>query len=118
MIVDDNADAAMMLAAALAEHGYQVRVAHDGPSALVLAREFTPEIGLVDIGLPVMDGYELADRLRQDPATASIRLIAVTGYGQDTDRERARVAGFAEHMMKPVDLTAVRRVVARVSAKP
>src|SRR5690606_31061 len=102
LVVDDNEDAAKMLGSALSALGHEVRVAHDGPHALAVAREFQPEAAVLDIGLPVMDGYELARGLcallPQRP-----RLIALTGYGQDSDRERARGAGFDLHLVKPVD---------------
>jgi CheY-like chemotaxis protein len=87
---------------ALRLHGFDVRVARNGLDALRVAAEFRPEVALLDIGLPVMDGYELAGRLRQMPALAGIRLIALTGYGQQSDREKARAAGFDKHLVKPV----------------
>jgi CheY-like chemotaxis protein len=94
-----------MLKSALELMGFVVEVAHDGPSALELAASFRPEIGVVDIGLPVMDGYELAERFRESPeAPSGMRLVAVTGYGQDTDRQRSAQAGFARHLVKPIDL--------------
>jgi signal transduction histidine kinase len=103
LVVDDNLDAADLIAEALRTVGYQVAVAHDGPSALELARRVRPEIALLDIGLPLMDGYELARRLRQQE-DHRIKLIAITGYGQDSDRARTRELGFAHHFVKPVDL--------------
>jgi CheY-like chemotaxis protein len=107
LVVDDNVDAAEMLAAALTAKGYQTRVAHDGPAALLAAERFRPAIAFLDLGLPVMDGYELATRLRDIPDLCSMRLIAVTGYGQKSDRRRTRQAGFHHHLVKPVDLRAV-----------
>ena len=107
LVVDDNEDAAFTLAEALAGLGHDVRVAHDGPSALAVADQFCPQVGLLDIGLPVMDGYELAERLRAAPWAADLRLIAVTGYGQESDRARAREAGFAQQLVKPVSLSVV-----------
>ncbi len=107
LIVDDNIDAAEMLAAALTAKGYQTRVAHDGPAALLAAETFRPAIGFLDLGLPVMDGYELAARLRDIPALRRMKLIAVTGYGQESDRQKTRQAGFDRHLVKPVDLRAV-----------
>ena len=105
LIVDDNEDAAQLLAEFLSELGHEVRTAHDGPSAIDVARTFTPTICLVDIGLPVMDGYEVAKRLRQlDALPGNVRLMALTGYGQDTDRRRSKEAGFDGHLVKPVDL--------------
>jgi len=103
LIVEDNPDTAESLASALAILGYAVEVAHDGPSALAKLRGFSPEIALVDIGLPVMGGYELAHRIRAERRSA-IRLLAVTGYGQIHDRQRSAEAGFEAHLVKPVDL--------------
>jgi PAS domain S-box-containing protein len=103
LLVDDNADAARVLAELLREHGFEVAVAHDAPAALVLADEFLPSIALLDIGLPVMDGYELARHLRARLPTPP-RLVAVTGYGHEADSARSRDAGFEVHLGKPVDL--------------
>jgi CheY-like chemotaxis protein len=102
LVVDDNKDAAELIAEMLMVLGYATRVAYDGPSALEVAAEFDPEIALVDIGLPIMDGYELARRLRGDPRFGAIRLIAITGYGQEEDRRRSFEAGFDAHLVKPV----------------
>jgi CheY-like chemotaxis protein len=104
LIVDDNEDAATMLAAWVGSLGYSVRTAHDGPAALKVVEVEPPAVALLDIGLPVMDGYELAARLRQAPQSAAMKLIAITGYGQPADRERSREAGFDAHLVKPVDL--------------
>ncbi len=105
LVVDDNHDAAEMLSVALSELGHEVKVANDGPSALKIARQFQPQIALLDIGLPVMDGYELARRLLESrDRSVSLQLIAVTGYGQDSDRRRALDAGFTAHLVKPIDL--------------
>jgi CheY-like chemotaxis protein len=103
LIVDDNADAAEMLADALAQLGYESAVAHDGPSALARARDFHPQAALLDIGLPVMDGYELAGRLRRQQG-ARLVLFAVTGYGQPADMQRSLESGFERHLVKPIDL--------------
>ena len=107
LIVDDNEDAADLLSLVLEARGYQTRVAPDGPSALRVAVEFRPTTALLDIGLPVMDGFELARRLRAMPELAPLRLIAVTGYGQETDRQRSRDAGFDHHLVKPIDVKTV-----------
>jgi PAS domain S-box-containing protein len=112
LIVDDNVDAAEMLGEALGAFGHVVSVAADGPSALELAAKAPPEVALLDIGLPVMDGYEVARRLREIPGCKRTRLIALTGYGQESDRERSRQAGFDQHLVKPVDLDEVTRAVA------
>jgi CheY-like chemotaxis protein len=105
LVVDDNLDAANLLAEVLRASGHQAEVAPDGPAALQLAGTFHPEVALLDIGLPVMDGYELARRLRSQ--IGAVRLIAVTGYGQPTDRDRALHAGFDAHLVKPVHLGAL-----------
>ena len=104
LIVDDNADAAELLGAVLRAVGHEVRIVNEPLSALALMPHFRPEIAILDIGLPVMDGYELAARLRALPDGAHCRLIAVTGYGQAHDRARSEAAGFAQHLVKPVDL--------------
>ena len=105
LVVDDNVDAAALLADWLRASGHSPEVAHDGPSALQLAVTFRPDVALLDIGLPVMDGYELARRLRAQGGR--LRLIAVTGYGQAADRVRAREAGFDAHLVKPLEFDAL-----------
>jgi signal transduction histidine kinase/DNA-binding response OmpR family regulator len=113
LVVDDNEDAADSLADILMELGHEVEVAHDGPSALAIAANFKPTVCLLDIGLPVMDGYELAQLLRQSKHLAEgARIIAISGYGQDADRKRARDAGFNAHLVKPVNLDALARSLA------
>lgn len=116
LVVDDNIDAAEMLAAALTAKGYQTRVAHDGPAAVLAAETFRPAIGFLDLGLPVMDGYELAARLREIPNLHSMMLVAVTGYGQESDRRKTRRAGFHHHLVKPIDLQAVDDVLSGAAA--
>jgi CheY-like chemotaxis protein len=103
LVVDDNQDAADALVEALAATGHQAVVAYDGPSGLDAAARARPEAAFLDIGLPVMDGYELARRLR-DLLGSEVKLVAVTGYGQERDRALSRAAGFDEHLVKPVDL--------------
>jgi CheY-like chemotaxis protein len=104
LLVDDNDDAAELLGELLRTLGHVTCVAHDGPAALRMAAEFQPEVALLDIGLPVMDGYELARRLREIPTLKDVQLVAVTGYGQEADRLRSRDAGFDAHLVKPVQL--------------
>jgi len=103
LIVDDNADAAELLEELLKRRGYRTTVAYDGPSAIAVASSFQPDLAILDIGLPVMDGYELATQLRSLLSPNPPRLIALTGYGQEHDRQRSIEAGFAAHIVKPVD---------------
>ncbi len=107
MVVDDNEDAAQMLSLLLETVGHRVRVSHDASTALVTAQATAPAMLFLDIGLPGMDGYELAKHLREMPETAHSVLVAVTGYGQPEDKERALQAGFDHHLVKPVKLAAV-----------
>jgi len=109
LVVDDNADAADLLAQALRLMGHVVEVAHDGQAALAAAQAFRPDTVLLDIGLPVMDGYEVARRLRA--GAPHLLLVAITGYGQSSDVERAHEAGFDHHLVKPVPLGAVRSLL-------
>jgi len=113
LVVDDNEDAAFLFSEALKKLGHSVDVAHDGPSALTVARERPPQIAFLDIGLPVMDGYELGRRLREQSATAP-KLVAVTGYGHTSDRVRSREAGFDLHLVKPVDLVTIQDALAKL----
>lgn len=112
LVVDDNRDAADALAAALRGVGHEVRVAHDGGTALHLARAFDPDVAFLDIGLPGMSGYEVARALRQDDAFATLRLVAVTGWSQPDDRRKSYEAGFDAHLIKPADEDAIARLVA------
>jgi DNA-binding response OmpR family regulator len=104
MVVDDNEDTASALAAMLATAGHQVRIAHDALQALSLIARMKPTVVLLDIGLPVMDGFELATRIRREFGVNAPRMIAVTGYGLEQDRARSREIGFELHLVKPVDL--------------
>jgi CheY-like chemotaxis protein len=113
LVVDDNADSADMLAEVLQAMGYVAHVAHDGPAALRLATDHVFDLALLDIGLPQMDGYELAGRLRSTPGGRTTRLIAVTGYGQEADARAAEEAGFDTHLVKPVDIEDLERVIRR-----
>jgi CheY-like chemotaxis protein len=117
LVADDNVDAADGLKLLLALSGDEVRVAYDGVSALSVAREFQPEIALLDVGMPRMDGYEIARRLREDPQTRHMILIAVTGWGQADDRRRSKEAGFDYHLVKPVDPAALERLLETIRAK-
>ncbi|WUR11788.1 MEDS domain-containing protein [[Empedobacter] haloabium] len=112
LIVDDNADARELMATLLSLHGYEVDTAADGESALLQAATLTPDVVMLDIGLPGIDGYETARRLRAMPAMAHKRLIALTGYGQPGDLAASRAAGFDEHILKPAQLDDVLAKVA------
>ncbi len=103
LVVDDNTDAADSLAMLLRFERHEVRTAHDGPAALEAAEAFRPEVVLLDLGLPEMDGYEVARRLRERAALKDVFLVALTGYGQEEDRRRSRESGFDRHLVKPVD---------------
>jgi two-component system CheB/CheR fusion protein len=111
LVVDDNVDAADSLAMLLKLGGQEVRVAYDGPTALLVARAFRPQIVLLDIGMPGMDGYEVAGRLREDTELPPLLLVAVTGWGQDADKERSRQAGFDRHLVKPIEPSALQQLV-------
>ncbi|VXB31518.1 ATP-binding protein [Massilia sp. 9I] len=117
LVVDDNVDAAQVLAMVVGAQGHELRVEHGSHEALALAEDFAPDLCLLDIGLPEMDGYELARRLRQLPGTAHATLVAVTGYGQDQDRKNSAAAGFDHHLVKPVDMAALDKIVAAVAAE-
>jgi CheY-like chemotaxis protein len=112
LVVDDNADAAEMLLMALELFGCEVRAAHSAQAALAMAQEFAPEVALLDIGLPDLNGYELARRLRATESGQHMRLIAATGWGQEKDRQRAFDAGFDHHLTKPIDFERLRSVLA------
>jgi PAS domain S-box-containing protein len=114
LIVDDNVDGAVLLAELCGAMGHDVRVAHDGPQALTAIQEHAPDVAVLDIGLPVMDGYELARRIR-DQLGNRCRLVALTGYGQEHDRKRSEQAGFDAHLVKPVDPG---RVLALIDESP
>jgi CheY-like chemotaxis protein len=115
-VVDDNVDAAEMLGLMLRALGHDVVVSHDSHSVLDKPAGPVPDVFLLDIGLPGMDGNELARQLRAQPNTASAVLIAVTGYGQETDRQRSRGAGFDHHLVKPVDLDELSAILNSVTA--
>ena len=118
LLVDDNADAADSLAELLRMVGYEVRTAGHAQEALALLDDFLPELGLLDIGLPDIDGYELAARLRVDPRSQAMRLVALTGYGRDNDRVRALASQFDEHLVKPVAIERLLQVVGDLLPPP
>jgi len=111
MLVDDNIDYVTAMATLLESMGHEVRVAHNGFNALEIATEFIPQIAFLDIGMPGMSGYDLAQRLRQLPETANIILVAITGWGQESDRQLSRNAGFNNHLVKPVQLAQILKLI-------
>ena len=115
LVVDDSKDAANSMAMLLRLSGHYVQVAFDGASALSLANEQKPEIILLDLGLPRMDGYSVIQVLRERPATSDALVIAVTGYGQTSDRDHTTEAGFDLHLVKPVD---AKQLMAFLSGEP
>ena len=110
LVVEDSVDSAETLALLLERWGYDVKVAHDGAGALQAARQFHPQIILLDIGLPDMDGYAVAHRLRGEELGGEM-LVALTGYGEAQDRARAQQAGFDRHLTKPVDPDALQKLL-------
>jgi signal transduction histidine kinase/ActR/RegA family two-component response regulator len=115
LLVDDNVDAAESLALLLSTHQNDVRTVHDGPTALETARAFQPDIIFLDIGLPGMDGYEVARRIRDDKGIQQPLLVALTGYGREEDLRRAEHAGFEAHVVKPAKLAALQRLLAQAT---
>jgi two-component system CheB/CheR fusion protein len=111
LIVDDCKDNRDSLAMLLRVWGHEVRVARDGPSALVESQSFRPLVVILDIGLPGMSGWEVVRRLREQPDSHSVRVIALTGYGQEQDKGKAREAGFDAHLTKPADLALLRQLL-------
>jgi CheY-like chemotaxis protein len=112
LVVDDNVDSAMSMAMLLRISGHDTRTAHDGEIALERVEAFRPELVLLDIGLPKLDGYEVARRIRAEAWGQSIFLVAVTGWGQDEDRRNTAAAGFDLHLVKPVDLESLEKLLA------
>jgi CheY-like chemotaxis protein/anti-sigma regulatory factor (Ser/Thr protein kinase) len=116
LLVEDNDDTARALKAALEQLGYDVAVAHDAPIALNVAKTFQPDVALLDLGLPIMDGWELAKRLKT--ALDPLPIVAVTARDQESDKQRSAELGFAEHLVKPIDLPRLQRIVDELSASP
>jgi CheY-like chemotaxis protein len=112
LVVDDNQDAAESLAILLGLSGHEVRTVYDGLVALETAKEFQPEVILLDIGLPRISGYEVARRLREQVGLKKAKIVAVTGYGQEVDRRHSQEAGFDAHLTKPADLAALHEILA------
>ena len=118
LITDDNADSAESLATLLRLGAHDVRTAYDGPQTLETARAFRPHVVFLDIALPKgMDGYEVARRLRRESGLETVTIIAMTGYGQPEDVERAKAAGMNHHITKPLDSKVIQRLLSQVAAK-
>jgi len=113
LVVDDNVDAASSLSQVLATAGYQTSVAHEGSRALELARQLLPAVVLLDIGLPDLSGHDIARRLRAEPWGEDMQLIAITGWGQESDRQQSIDASFDEHFTKPIDPGVLLQRIAR-----
>jgi CheY-like chemotaxis protein len=113
LVVDDNVDAAQSLGLLLGHMGCEVQIAHGGAAALEAARSGQPHLVLLDTSMPGVDGYSVVRRLKQDPAFRDVPFIAVTGLGREADRDRAREAGFNEHLVKPVSPEALREILER-----
>jgi len=111
LVADDNEDSAETMAMLLQALGHEVCIAHDGAQALEQARAFRPDVALLDIGMPRVDGYEAARRLRAEEWGRALVLVALTGWGQDEDRRRSEEAGFDRHLIKPVDIDALQEVL-------
>ena len=107
LIVDDNPDASELIALSLGRRGHDTRVAVDAPSALALLEDFVPEVVLLDISLPIIDGYELAQMIRDRVAPHRVEFIAISGYGQQADLDRSKAADFALHLVKPVSIARI-----------
>jgi two-component system CheB/CheR fusion protein len=112
LIIEDNRDAAKTLCLLLSRYGHEVTSAHSGRHGVETAQTWKPDVVLCDLGLPEMDGYEVAAALRQDPDTSGLRLIALSGYGQEEDRRKSEAAGFDLHLTKPVDPVELQRLLA------
>lgn len=117
LVVDDNADTAQSFGMLLKSSGHEVRIAHDGPSALEQARDHSSDVILLDLGLPGMNGYEVAQRIRREPALRNILLIAMTGYGDETHRRLSEESGFDHHLVKPADFAEVQEILATVKPR-
>src|ERR1700722_12623080 len=118
LVVDDNSDVADSLAMLLRLDGHEVEVAYSAPGTFEAVQRMRPEVVFLDIGLPQMDGYEIARHLRADPGAKGVHLIALTGYGQEHDRERAREAGFGAHLVKPADIEVVNQILTSLPPGP
>ena len=115
LVVDDNVDTVLSFSMLLRASGHDVHTAHDGMEAVEAAIEYKPDVVLLDIGLPVLNGYEVARRIRLEPTLEHIVLIALTGYGQEADRQTALQAGFDHHLVKPARLEQLQKILSKVA---
>jgi CheY-like chemotaxis protein len=118
LVVDDNVDTVATLAMLVQESGHDVRTVYDGLSVVETALDYRPNVVLLDIGLPGLNGFEIAKRIRQQPALQNVVLVAMTGYGQESDRQRSREAGFDHHLVKPGDFGQVLQILATAAELP
>jgi CheY-like chemotaxis protein len=118
LVVDDNADSALSMAMMLSMMGHETRTAHDGEAAVSVAEEFRPHVILLDIGLPKLNGYEVAQQIRQHEWGVSMFLVAVTGWGQDEDRRKAREVGFDSHFTKPLSPAVLEELLVAIAHRP
>ncbi|HSS48640.1 MAG TPA: ATP-binding protein, partial [Thermoanaerobaculia bacterium] len=118
LIADDNRDAVEILSIVLEHVGYEVQTAHDGLAAVQAAAACHPDVALLDIGMPGLNGYEAARRIREQPGGGDMVLVAITGWGQEEDKQRAREAGFDHHLTKPVDPAELQKLLAAVTQRP
>lgn len=116
LVVDDNVDTVLSFSMLLKASGHDVRTAFDGPTAVHTAIEYEPDVVLLDVGLPDLNGYEVASRLRLEPRLGRTVLVAMTGYSQEADRQKALQAGFHHHLVKPADFATLERILAGVAA--
>ena len=115
LVVDDNSDTVLSFSMLLRALGHDVRTAHDGPTGISVALEYLPDVALLDIGLPGLNGFEVAKRIRQEPSLQNITLVALTGYGQETDRQASQDAGFNYHLVKPADFAQLQQILESIS---
>lgn len=117
LIADDERDEVATLTALMMDEGHQVREVYRGDAVLDQVRDFSPHVVLLDIGMPGMDGYEVARRMRASPYSPNASLVALTGWGQDEDRKRVREAGFDHHLVKPADLGTLQSLITSIQAE-
>ena len=113
LVVDDNVDSGEMLVLLVEALGHEAALSTDGPSAIVKAKEMRPDVVILDVDLPGMDGYEVATRLRASDETRAARMFTLSGYGEDSDLERSKASGCEAHLVKPVDTAAIETIVGR-----